>query len=63
MQAIPGCIPLSLIFTFLPDFLITDLGMAPGGTAIVQGVGVWLCSVFFVVVAFVVGLVSLSFVW
>jgi MFS family permease len=35
VQAIPGCIPFGVVFTFLQDFLVQDLGpLAPGGITV-----------------------------
>ena len=36
LQALLGCVPVSLILVFLPDFLITDNGMSVGGTMVIQ---------------------------
>ncbi len=32
LQALPGCVPVSLIMIFLPDYLISSHGMSIGGT-------------------------------
>ncbi|CAD7944940.1 unnamed protein product [Amoebophrya sp. A25] len=36
LQAIPGCVPVSLILTFLPDYLISQHGMSVQSTVLVQ---------------------------
>ena len=36
LQALPGCVPVSLILVFLPDFLVTQFGMSIAGTLLVQ---------------------------
>jgi len=36
LQAIPGCVPVSLILTFLPDYLISEQKMSVQSTVLVQ---------------------------